>query len=352
MAMDKRLVVRDCHTKPITSMTFVLWRREYVTAAEDGQLRYWDFDCGKLVQTVNEYSGWITDIVCWAEYKAMFTSSNDNTIILNHPVYCLAWQHRHSQLIAGMNGSIRAYNVKEGLLIGAPSLVRKAQVVNSHVDIVKCIVCMDAKVYSGGCLCRLYVCMYTYLCTKPFIQYHVLRYDQRLVSHEIPPGEKEMRACNIVKTAHDAGINCMAYAKDTENTWYEVAFFVFVLFHCVRGDLPRNKTVWISTGHKLITIFDPKSGENVSEFVSTYRELARDKDKRSLLALRYIPETNEVIATTRRRQLVIWKYEQTAATITLPGKKTFDCLAYNWLTKFVTRNQSLTKMTTLLLMVL
>jgi WD40 repeat protein len=82
MAMEKRLIIRDCHSRAVTAVTFVPWRREYVTAAEDGQMRYWEFDGGKLVQTVNEHGGWVTDIICWVEYKAMFTSSNDGTIIV------------------------------------------------------------------------------------------------------------------------------------------------------------------------------------------------------------------------------------------------------------------------------
>jgi WD40 repeat protein len=335
MAMEKRLIIRDCHSRAVTAVTFVPWRREYVTAAEDGQMRYWEFDGGKLVQTVNEHGGWVTDIICWVEYKAMFTSSNDGTIIvwsstgtvhqrieLNHPVYCLAWQLRRSQLIAGMNDSIRAYSLKEGSLVGAPYMEKRAEVLRTHTDIVKCIVCVDAKVYSGG-------------------------YDQRLVLHEALPGERGLKASNIVKFAHDAGISCMTYARDTENTWIITGAFDHIvkvwspeckLIHRVTDQsfsvitglcyVPRNKTVWVSSGNELILIFEPKSGENVSEFISTFRELVRDKEKQTLMALKYVPEASEVVATTKRRQLVIWKHEQTAATVTLPSKKPFECLSY------------------------
>jgi hypothetical protein len=69
------------------------------------------------------------------------------------------------------------------------------------------------------------------------------------------------------------------------------------------------------------------------------------------MALKYVPEASEVVgmfvlcklyksqesvncvcvhvATTKRRQLVIWKHEQTAATVTLPSKKPFECLSYS-----------------------
>ena len=72
--------------------------------------------------------------------------------------------------------------------------------------------------------------------------------------------------------------------------------------------------------------------------------------RQTLMALKYVPEASEVVgmfelywllepsiccdfvfflATTKRRQLVVWKHEQTAATVTLPSKKSFECLSYS-----------------------
>lgn len=77
------------------------------TASNDGTIIVWS-STGTVHQRI-EVDAMQCIIQCCNEQKLLYVYWQ-----LNHPVYCLAWQHRRSQLIAGMNGSIRAYDVKEG----------------------------------------------------------------------------------------------------------------------------------------------------------------------------------------------------------------------------------------------
>ncbi|XP_065836008.1 uncharacterized WD repeat-containing protein alr3466-like [Oscarella lobularis] len=335
MAMIKKFVVRDCHAKAITAMAYASWRREYVTGSEDGQLRYWELDSGKMTHSVQGHAGWIADIQCWNEAKVMFTGSNDGTIVLwtstgtvhqkltlGVPVYSLVWQPKKAQLIAGLNGCIRVYEIIESNSVGIPSLERKGVTLTAHVDIVKCVVSVEGKIYSGG-------------------------FDQRLVIYDCPPGERKLEITHIIKGAHEAGISCMAYSRDTENTWILTGSFDYQvklwtpegkLVHKITDAagstvtglcyLPRSKIIWIAGGSESLQTYEPKSGENVSDFMSTYRELIKDSERFSLTMLKYIPDTNEVMASTKRRQVVVWKHEQSAAVITLQCKNPPECLDY------------------------
>ncbi|XP_065883629.1 lissencephaly-1 homolog [Dysidea avara] len=81
--MEKRFIIRDIKSKPITALLYHALRREIITGYEDGALKSWEADSGHNITVLpSTHKGWITQLVFWNEGKVMFSSSVDGTIIL------------------------------------------------------------------------------------------------------------------------------------------------------------------------------------------------------------------------------------------------------------------------------
>lgn len=48
---------------------------------EDGLMKWWDQENGKLMLTTQEHKGWLTDFFYWNEIKLLLSSANDGMII-------------------------------------------------------------------------------------------------------------------------------------------------------------------------------------------------------------------------------------------------------------------------------
>ena len=52
--------------------------------------------------------------------------------------------------------------------------------------------------------------------------------------------------------------------------------------------IPRNKTVWVAGGAPYAWLYDPKSGDNVSDFIGTFQNI--EEEKYYLHGLKYFNE--------------------------------------------------------------
>nr|KAG5685672.1 hypothetical protein BaRGS_014479 [Batillaria attramentaria] len=144
---------------------------------------------------------------------------------------------------------------------------------------------------------------------------------------------------------HDAGVTCLVVARDNENnTWILTGSFDKSLkIWSVDGKLvhkldnflgtvtgccyvPRNKTVWVAGGAPYAWLYDPKSGDNVSDFIGTFQNT--EEEKYHLLILRYFPEVNMAVATTSRRGVVVWKYNTSACVTALRCNTPIESICY------------------------
>ena len=70
-------------------------------------------------------------------------------------------------------------------------------------------------------------------------------------------------------------------------------------------------------------IYDPRSGLNVTDFVSADAEranpTAHSASSTKFKSFWFIPESNEVVGVTSRRTLTLWRYNPSAAITVLPG---------------------------------
>ena len=73
--------------------------------------------------------------------------------------------------------------------------------------------------------------------------------------------------------------------------------------------------MWVAAGTSDAPMYDPKSGDNVSEFIGTFQNKDLEEDRHSLVLLTFIQDLNQIIATDCRRQIHTWKYNPTGKYI-------------------------------------
>lgn len=334
MAMEKQYVVRETHTRTITALGYNPIRREIVMGCEDGVIKSWEAEAGKLVSTTHEHRGWITDFLYWPAQKLLLSSANDGIIVawgsgggisdkllIGQPVYSMVINPRRHQLVCGVSGAIRVYDLDDEREGGHVIRLKVVYVAREHTDIVRCLICHESRVYSAG-------------------------YDQRIIIYDSSyTGDKSMVPISINEQAHDAGISCLMLVKDNENnTWIVTGSFDKTvkiwspdgkLVHKLEGFLatisgicyvPRNKTIWAAGGTSYAYLYDPKSGDNVSDFIGTFQ--TQEEEKYQLQLLRYFPEINQVVGSTSRRHLIVWKYNSSGCITALKCKAPIESLAY------------------------
>ncbi|KAK2188036.1 hypothetical protein NP493_146g02006 [Ridgeia piscesae] len=336
MAMEPQYTLRDTHNRNITALGYSPVRRELMVGFEDGFIRTWEADTGKPVAQYWEHSGWVTDFAYWTATKYMLSSANDgiilvwsigggvaDTIVIGMPVYCMALNPRRQQLICGVNGGLQIFALDSEKSCGHVINNKLVYWAKEHTDIVRCIVCHESRAYSAG-------------------------YDQKLIIYDTSyTGEKRMSPVIITPTAHDAGIICLLLVKDNENNMWVVtsSFDKSVRIWSMDGKLvhrldgfsstvtgicyvPRNKVVWAAGGTSYATLYDSRSGENISDFIPMFDDQDQNEEKYSLQILKCFHEFNQVVASTSRRHLMTWKYNPQGCVTTLKGNSPLESLTY------------------------
>ncbi|KAJ3261749.1 hypothetical protein HK103_004700 [Boothiomyces macroporosus] len=269
------------------------------------------------------------------EIKVLFSCSIDGNIIAwgssgkilqkiqtGGPVYCLAYNFRRQQIMAGQNKKVRLFQlIGEDTHTTTDVLEKKSVSCSEHYDIVSCIVSCEGRFYSAG-------------------------YDRKIVIYDVPHhGDLKLRVTNSIKEAHDASISCMIYGKDADNSWYyhfNIRLITGSIDRVVKlwsldGNLMQRvdgfndtitsicyviptQTLWVTANSPAPVVYDPRSGINVSDFVQTDDE--RFHLRGGSIGFRtmiFVPETNEVIAVSNRRSVVVWRYNSVAPLTVLPG---------------------------------
>ncbi|KAL8618662.1 hypothetical protein ACOMHN_048838 [Nucella lapillus] len=332
MAMEKIYSIREAHTRSTTAVGFNPIRRELVIGCEDGLVKSFEVESGKLITTFNnEHKGWVTDFLFWAESKVMLSAANDGYILawgiggtvtdrikIGIPVFCMALLPRRHQLLCGVNKAVRVYALDEDRVSGHMINNRILYQAREHNDIVRCIVCLESKIFTGG-------------------------YDGRLIIYDSSIRKKRLDVLSCQKV-HTAGITCLHIANDHDNTWVLTGSFDKSLrIWSLDGSLlqtldnfpatvtgviypPRNKVIWVAAGAPYAWLYEPKSGDKVSNFIGTFQNL--EDEKYHLQILKYFPEISLAVASTSRRQIIAWKYNTAGCITALKCSSPLESLCY------------------------
>ncbi|XP_033909027.2 uncharacterized WD repeat-containing protein alr3466-like isoform X2 [Acipenser ruthenus] len=282
MSMQKQLSVRD-DCRPITALGYHPARREALTGCADGVIKWWDIESGRrTASSTKEHSGMITHFLYWADSKLLLSASNDGTVVvwtigatvlekilLGRPVFSMAISHRRHQLVCGFAGRVTVYPLDEKKGIRTA----KSSSDHRHSDIVSCIVCHDSQVYTAGLL------------TGSF--------------------DKTVRV----------------WSQDGQLI-QRLSFSGVITGLCY---VPCVNMVWIASEMPVATLYDPKSGEIVSDFIDTFQNIEGGPNLERLM---YIPETSSVIGSAGQRHVMVWRYNKTGCVTVLKNRQPTECLAY------------------------
>lgn len=339
MAMQKFYVIKDTNCKQITAISYNPLKHEVVAGCEDGTIKAWECvgdHVGRLTRVCHEHNGWINCFLYLSDMKLLLSAANDGKIIswgsnmlptsitkIGSPTYCMAWNVRRNQIIFGLNAALKVYHLKDPMKDGK-LISNKAFVATDHTDLVKGVVCHETRVFSVG-------------------------YDRKLCIYDSfsYPGKFGLKLVTCLYPAHDAGITTIVVARDNENnTWlFTGGFDKTVKVWSQDGQIMHKfdgfsttvssicyvvpaKTIWIAAGMADTPMYDPKSGDNVSEFIGTFQEKDQDTESQSLSLLQFIPDLNQLIATDSRRQILMWKYNPTGCITALKHRNAVECLTY------------------------
>ncbi|KAM4675996.1 uncharacterized protein O3C94_008633 [Discoglossus pictus] len=333
MAMQKHLNVRECHQRPITALGFHAAKREFLTGFEDGMIKWWDLDSGRLSQTTSEHSGMITHLLYWAETKLVLSSSNDGTLIawtsgavvfdrikLGSPIFSLAINLRRQLLVCGFKNHLSVYQLDEKKTSGHVINLKQSCSDNKHTDIVSCIVTLDSQIYTVG-------------------------YDRKFLIFDTyqTPEKISLTVVHCNLRAHEAGITHLLLVRERETTRFLTGSFDRTLgvwsqdgqliqrLHQFTSAItglcyvPAVKTVWITSGSSHPILLDPRSGDIISDFVGTFENLEENAQIQELVCL---PESSHVIGSSKYNHLTVWKYHKMGCITVLHNKYPLESLSY------------------------
>ncbi|XP_077182312.1 uncharacterized protein LOC143832194 isoform X2 [Paroedura picta] len=334
MAMQQHLRVREHHRYPITALGYHAARRECLTGFEDGVIKWWDMENGHMSLRAKEHAGRITQFLSWLQGRLLFSASNDSSVIawapggtildriqLGYPIFTLAISLAHHLLLCGSKGRLVAFPLDETRESGHVINLSQGFSDQTHTDIVSCIACLDNNIYTVG-------------------------YDKRLLIVDTyqSPSRKGLTVKHCVSQAHRAAITHLLLVRQQETTRVlSGSFDQTVGIWSQDGQLihrlgPFTGTitalcyvatvgvVWIASGTSQPTLYEPQSGEIVSQFMSTFQ--GQPMEGLVLQQLLSLPDSRHVIGSAKPQQILVWRYSELGCLMVLPCKHPVECLAY------------------------
>lgn len=212
----------------------------------------WLSDSGELVRKLEEHKGWVTGLAYAPELRVLFSCSIDGRILVwsfkgdllqaervgdrptansdgggrsSGPLYCLAWDARRKNLVAGGNGNVWVYvsaddnvdlNSREKAVIKLQSQLRAHDGKGPENSAVRGIVATDSgKLYSTGYDRSIYVwdTDLAYSRLMPSKEEKKKKKGGELLSM----GESRLKRVSGRENVHDGAISAITF--DHDNNW-------------------------------------------------------------------------------------------------------------------------------------
>ena len=354
MAMEVWRVVPDAHGEPMMCVACNRARSELYSGGQDGLVKLWDLDTGKLLRVQAGHRGWVTGLLWVPALQTLFSGSVDGTVVAwgrkgkevqavdtGGPVFCLAWDQKRKQVVVGGNGQVLLFRAsalsgagerqggggdfghdgpgsgatrgpggREGGFHGGkgPSdgpggahqhkVLRLHTAVKCHGDIVRGVCVSDAgEVFSVGY-------------DKSICLFDSERPRETLVRFE------GCHAGAICSVAFDADNNWLITGSydGVVKIWSQEGRFLDSfegLSDTITGVcyVPATRHYWMTGKGRRIMAFDPSTPINVTQYI---KETACFDDF-AVQKLDQVPGTDTVVGVTTSRQLVVWQYNPRAA---------------------------------------
>ncbi|KAG0571366.1 hypothetical protein KC19_VG005800 [Ceratodon purpureus] len=125
MAMKATLCINDAHHLEVECCCYNHDRNEIFTGSRDCLIKAWDIESGRQLRVQQQHTNWVMGLIYVSEpVKMLFSCSLDGNILVwnergrllqvieyGGPVYCLAWDGKQRQLLAGGRGAVQVFKV-------------------------------------------------------------------------------------------------------------------------------------------------------------------------------------------------------------------------------------------------
>ena len=364
MAMEVRRTIADAHEGAILCVAYNAQRREIFTGSQDNLIKVWLSESGELLRTLQEHAGWVTGLAFAPELRVLFSCSIDGRILVwsknellqkekvgsaksenaeggalqqGGPLYCLAWDARRHNLVAGANGHIWVYTAvaenvdltsRDRPLIKLHSLLRDAHSSRGMEEPVRAIISTESgKLFSVGYDRSLCIWDTDHLAQSG------LSVDGKAPKKKKGGGgaggyggDAQLKKTGGKDNCHEGAISAVTF--DPDNNWIITGSFD----RCVKiwaGDgkkvadidgfsdtltglayCPATKTLWMSSNSASPLVYDPRSATDITPFLqqTDTTTLQQREAKERIQRLFRINETGELLASTSTRNLVMWRF--------------------------------------------
>jgi len=362
--MEVRRTIADAHEGAILCVAYNAQRREIFTGSQDTLIKVWLAESGELLRTLQEHAGWVTGLAFAPELRVLFSCSIDGRILVwsknellqkekvgsgkgesadsagplqkGGPLYCLAWDARRHNLVAGANGHIWVYTAvaenvdltsRDRPLIKYHSVLRDAHSSRGMEEPVRAIISTEGgKLFSVGYDRSLCIWDTDHLAQTG------LRGDGKAAKKKkggdggVGYGDALLKKTGGKDNCHDGAISAVTF--DPDNNWIITGSFD----RCVKiwaGDgkkvadidgfpdtltglayCPATKTLWMSSNSASPLVYDPRSATDITPFLqqTDTSTLQQREAKERIQRLFRINETGELLASTSTRNLVMWRF--------------------------------------------
>ncbi|OQV23196.1 hypothetical protein BV898_02929 [Hypsibius exemplaris] len=340
MSLEYSKFLFDAQLRNITTVCINSVRKEAWVGCKDGSIRGYDLNKNIFKFRSREHSGLVVRIICWHSQRMMISFGIDGAVVfwssgalstdkiyLGEPIFD-AVIFAKKQLVIATKSGCKFFPLDAHKLTGHFILVDRMHLICPHRDFVRTLAAQDNRLYSGGM-------------DGTFVVYeHVLHHTS------------ELSPSHVVKKAHAAGIMCIEPCKSHDEEGgcivatgsYDRHVKIWSsdgqLCHVISGFtasitglcfIPLTQQLWISSGAPNVTIVDPRTGENISEWIEVFQKMAEDyqrgKKKYLICFLAYSNELEILIAQTDAHYILHWFYNPRGCVLSIPCDQPIESIA-------------------------
>ena len=346
--MEVRRTITEAHTskdgKPaaVLCVAYNPQRREIFTGAQDNLIKVWLSETGEQLRTLQEHAGWVTGLAFAPELRVLFSCSIDGRILVwsksellqkervgmgkgdlaengiskGGPLYCLAWDARRHNLVAGANGHIWVYSAavdnvdltsRDRPLITFHSLLRDAHSARGMEEPVRAIISTEqGKLFSVGYDRSLCIWDTDHLAGIPGAEGKGKKQKKKGGDAGGFGGDPQLLKKGGKDNCHEGAISAVTF--DPDNNWIITGSFdrsvkiwagdgkkvaeiddfpdtLTGLAYC-----PATKTLWMSANSTSPQVYDPRSATDITPYLLQTDTSALDQREEAQAARRPYPK--------------------------------------------------------------
>ncbi|CAH8452553.1 unnamed protein product [Heterobilharzia americana] len=268
--------------------------------------------------------------------KTVITTSHEGLIAFWQGLLLIDWYNIYravynslivdnlKEFICGTSDGLIIFSIDRHRSSGKFLNVYTKRQLQEHIDVVRCLVNFENRLFSGG-------------------------FDGQIVVYDTS-GKLESKTRVLLKNsrAHNGIISCLVKAYNVcsnQNLVISGSFDRYVKVWDDEGQLintienfnnsissiayiPTTDTFWVTSGGCQAQIFDVQTAEDVTDFVNTF--INWENRPYQLRLITFCADLNMIVVSTSRQYLLTWKYNSESSALTLKTESGIQCLCASY----------------------